>query len=140
MIAHDPASPSPTDTVTVSATVVDPSGIDFVTLQYKIGTGAWVNVTMSADGNAWSGTIPAQADEVGVTYRIVAMDGLGNEAISGEFSYTVMEAVVTTTTTTTTTTSTGTGTNLGDSMFLIIAAIGGLLVVVIILVALRKRS
>ncbi|MFW9958016.1 MAG: hypothetical protein ACFFCT_08095 [Candidatus Odinarchaeota archaeon] len=143
MIAHDPENPAPTDTVTISATVIDPSGIDYVTLQYKIGSGAWVNVTMTASGDTWSCTIPVQADGTSVTYRLVAMDDLGNLAISGEYSYTVVEPAVTTTTITTTTTTTpggGPGSIFNEAMIPIIAGAGGLLIIVVILVALRKRN
>jgi hypothetical protein len=137
LITHNPESPTPSDIVTVSATIIDPSGISYVTLQYKIGSGVWSNVTMTAAGNTWSGAVPVQADGTSVTYRLVAMDTLGNEAISGEFSYTVVGSVVTTTTTTT---SGETSPIFNELMIPIIAIVAGLLFVVVILVAIRKRG
>ena len=72
-INHDPASPTPTDIVTVSANVYDTTGVDYVTLQYKINSGDWVNVSMTGASDAYSGDIPAQVDGTTVTYRLVAI-------------------------------------------------------------------
>ena len=150
-ISHDPASPTPTDIVTVSANVYDTTGVDYVTLQYKINSGDWVNVSMTGASDAYSGDIPAQVDGTTVTYRLVAMDTLGNEAVSGEFSYDVEDAPITTTPTSTTTTgvptsSTTTGGTGGpgpldnQTMMLILGGVGAVILIVVIAVAMRKRS
>ncbi|MHA2142619.1 MAG: hypothetical protein ACXADD_14100 [Candidatus Thorarchaeota archaeon] len=98
-VNENPASPTSSDSVTVSATVQDGSGVNTVTLQYKVDSGSWNNVSMSASGNTYTGVIPAQAADSLITYRIVATDMVGNEAISGENSYTVASGTTTTTTT-----------------------------------------
>lgn len=147
LIAHDPASPSPTDTVTVSADIQDPSGVDYSTLQYKIGSGDWTNVSMTPSGDIYSGDIPAQVDGTSISYRIVAVDDLGNEAVSGEFSYTVAEPTTTTSSTDTSTTGTTTTTTSGSgavplddqTMMLILGGVGGLVLLVVIVV-IRKRK
>ncbi len=145
-IGHDPSSPTPSDTVTVSVNVYDTTGVDHVTLQYKIGSGTWTNVSMSASGDTYSGDIPSQVDSTLVTYRIVAYDTLGYETISSEFSYTVTQPTTTTTTatTTTTTTTTSTGTTTGQTdpqtMLLMLGGVGGIILIVVILVVVRRRS
>ncbi|MBN2229103.1 MAG: hypothetical protein JW779_05875 [Candidatus Thorarchaeota archaeon] len=142
LISHDPENPTPSEAVTVSATVIDTTGIDYVILQYRIGTGTWNNITMTCVSDTYSGLISAQVDGTTVTYRLVAMDTLGNEAISGEFSYTVEEPAVTTTTTITTTTTTTTGTEppSGDNTMILLAGVGGLALIVVVLVVVRRRS
>jgi subtilisin family serine protease len=106
----NPASPSSLDTVTVSVTVTDASGVDSVILQYYNGT-AWNNITMSPAGSVFSGIIPAFPNGTVVTYRFYANDTLGNNITSSDYSYTVYDPPTTTTTTTTTTTiTTGTST------------------------------
>jgi len=147
-ISHDPSSPEPSDTVTISANVYDTTGVDYVTLQYKIDSGSWTNVSMTSSDDTYSGDIPAQADGTLVTYRLVAYDTLGNEAISGEFSYTVSEPTTTatntiiTTTTTPTTTTTESGINPlgGDTMILVLGGVGVLVLIVVIVIAMKKRN
>lgn len=97
-VSEPPSSPTTSDSVTVTATVQDASGVNAVTLQYKIDDGTWNNVSMSAIGNTYTGVIPAQAGGSLVTYRIVATDTVGNEAISVERNYTVASDTTTPTT------------------------------------------
>lgn len=151
-IVHNPDSPTPSDTVTVSANVYDATGVDYVTLQYKIDSGSWVNVSMTGVGDAYSANIPSQVDGTTVTYRLVAMDTLGNEAISSENSYIVAEPTTTSTTATdttttgipTTTTTTGGGIGPGpldnQTMMLVLGGVGALVLVIVIVVAMRKRN
>jgi len=149
-IVHDPDSPEPTDTVTISANVYDATAVDYVTLQYKIDSGDWVNVSMTGAGDAYSADIPAQVDGTTVTYRLVAMDTLGNEAISSENFYTVAEPATTSTTPTDTTTSDTvptTTTGGGDpgplddqTMMLMLGGVGALVLVIVIVVAMKKRN
>lgn len=148
LVSHDPTNPTPTSVVTVSANIQDiQSGVASAVLQYKIDSGDWTNITMTSVGDVYSAEIPAQVDGTTVTYRIVAVDTIGNERISGEVTYTVAEAITTTTTTTpteTTSTTTGTGTSpgllSGQTLLLVIGGIGALVVVVVILGMVRKRS
>jgi hypothetical protein len=132
LVSHDPEEPTSSQAVQVSATIVDVSGVDRAVLQYRVDTGEWVNVTMSSAEDIWTAMIPSQADGSTVFYRIVAYDDLGNEAISGEHSYTVHDAV----TTSTSSTTGGTG---DQTMLLIIGGVGGLVIVVVILAAARRR-
>ncbi len=108
----NPTSPNSLDTVTVSVSVTDASGVDVVVLRYFNGT-AWNNVTMSHTGYIYSGTIPAFPNGTVITYRFYANDTLGNNITSSDHSYTVYDPPTTTTTTTTIptgTTTTGTST------------------------------
>ncbi|MHA2002722.1 MAG: hypothetical protein ACW960_01340, partial [Candidatus Thorarchaeota archaeon] len=97
-LSEPPASTTSSDSVSVTATVQDASGVNAVTLQYKVDDGSWNNVSMSANGNTYTGVIPAQAGGSSVTYRIVATDTVGNEAISGEETYSVASDTTTPTT------------------------------------------
>jgi hypothetical protein len=145
-IAHDPSSPAPDDVVTISATILDSSGVSTATLQYRIEAGAWQNVTMSVVTSTYSGDIPAQVDGTTVYYRIVSTDTLGNEAVSSEFSYTVHEVTTTTTTTTTSTTSTTTTTTTTTTELplpmeqLVLVAGGGIAIVVILMLVMKRRK
>ena len=146
LIAHAPTSPTPTDTVTVSSDILDVSGVGSAVLQYRIESGAWNNVTMTNVGDTYSGTIPAQADGTTVTYRIVAYDGIGNEAVSVENFYTVAEEVTTPTTTTTpppTTTTPGPTPPgpgpINEEMMMIYGAFGAL-VLIVVLLAIKRRK
>ena len=143
LISHDPENPTSITPVTISANVQDPSGVEYVTIQYKVNSGEWINVTMNADGDTWSGMIPAQAPGAVVSYRLVAADSLGNVIISGVFSYAVSGATTTPTESTTTETTTGPGVTpgiTGQNLLYVISGIGILVIVVIGLAIARKRS
>jgi hypothetical protein len=141
LIDHDPATPTSSQAVTVSGTILDVSGVDSAVLQYRIGTGAWVNVTMTPSGDTWSAMIPAQADGTSVTYRIVAYDSLGNEAISGEFSYEVSDATTTSGTSTTgPTRTTEPGEPFDTNLLIIIGGLGVLVLLIVVLARARRRS
>ncbi len=143
-VDRNPISPTSSDSVTVSSDILDISGVSSATLQYRIDSGAWNNVTMTNVGDTWSGIIPAQADGVTVTYRIVAYDGIGNEAISEEDFYIVSDSPVTPTTTTTpeptpTPTPTGPSPEDRETMLMVYGAFGTLVVLVLILGVRRRR-
>ncbi len=76
------------ESVEVSAEVSDISGILEVVLSYSVDSYTWTNVTMSESGAQWNGTIPDQAADTIVGYKIFAWDGLGNLAVSDTKSYT----------------------------------------------------
>jgi hypothetical protein len=147
LVSHTPTIPTPTDSVTVSSDILDISGVGSVVLQYSVNSGAWNNVTMTNVGDTYSGSIPQQVLGASVTYRIVAYDGLGNQAIWEDGTYTVAEESTTPTTTTTpppTTTTTGGPTPPGpgpisDEMMMIYGAFGGLVLIVVVLAAKRRK-
>lgn len=95
---------------------------------------------MTPSGNTGSSVIPDQADGTSVAYRIVAYDLLGNEAVSGEFSYSVSDMTTTSTATETTTSTSGSVEPWDMNMFVIIGGLGGhVLLVVIFSGAIRRR-
>jgi hypothetical protein len=69
-----PVSPTPADIVTVSATVTDLQGLTSVKLYYKVGTGSYTSINMTAAGNIYSANIPAQIDGSVVSYYIEAIN------------------------------------------------------------------
>ncbi len=142
LVAHNPTSPTSSDAITVSSDILDIAGVSSATLQYRVDSGSWINVTMTSVGDTWSGIIPAQPDGASVTYRIVAYDGIGNEAVSGENSYDVSDTVTTPTTTTptgsTTPTVPGPG-PLDESLILIYSGFGVLVLLVVVLAARRRK-
>ncbi|MHA2083996.1 MAG: hypothetical protein ACXABD_09595, partial [Candidatus Thorarchaeota archaeon] len=90
-LSHSPQTPKSTEAVIVSATVLDVTGVDVVTLQYRIEDGDWNNETMTAEGDVYSAYIPAQPDGTRVTYRVYASDLSGNDVHSAEQFYIVMD-------------------------------------------------
>jgi hypothetical protein len=147
LVSHDPTSPRSSDSVVVSADIQDLSGVASAVLQYSVDSGAWNNVTMSSVGTTWSAMIPAQADGASVTYRIVAYDTLGNEAISGETTYNVEDIVTTPTEPTEPTPTEPTPTEPGpgpgprddETLFMVYSAFGALVVIVLALAARRRK-
>ncbi len=139
-VGENPSSPTSSDSVTVTATIQDSSGVSTVTLQYKIGSGSWNNVSMIPSGNTYTGVIPAQAADSLITYRIVASDSVGNEAISGENTYAVASDTTSTTTTTEPTTPPPITyppppPGLDDTMVMMV--VGGMFLVVFLVIGLR---
>jgi len=140
-ISHEPFSPTSLNPVTVTVNIQDPSGVDYAVLQYKIDSGDWNNVSMSSDGDIYSADIPAQAEGTVVTYRIVAVDTLGNEVVSDDFSYTIGDGSTTTIPeTTTTSTSGGSGPLDSQTMMMLLAVVGGIILIVVIIAATRRRN
>ncbi|MBE0678749.1 MAG: lamin tail domain-containing protein [Bacteroidales bacterium] len=69
----DPQAPGTTDEVTVTAKVTDLKGVAEVTLMYKVGSGAYQSITMTAGSNyQYTGKIPPQAPSSTVQYYITA--------------------------------------------------------------------
>ena len=77
-IFRDPIVPTDRDSVVVSATVTDDDGVAGSRLHYSVDFGPWATVDMTASGNEWSATIPAQADGSFLRYFLSAMDSIGN--------------------------------------------------------------
>jgi len=77
-------APTATNTVNVSSTVTSARGIKKVSLFYAIGVGnnTYQEVAMTAVGNLFTGTIPAQADGSFVKYYVSAEDNTAPTRIS----------------------------------------------------------
>jgi hypothetical protein len=84
-----PSVPSPFDTVVVSVTVSDPSGVSRVLLAYRVDAGAWANLTMTGGPLFWQ-TLPAALAGSVVAYRIFANDTLNQWSSSPVYQYTVV--------------------------------------------------
>ncbi len=65
-----PTIPTPSDVVTVSATITDVQGITTAELYYKVNSGSYNTVTMGHTGDLYSGNIPAQSAGDVVSYYI----------------------------------------------------------------------
>jgi MYXO-CTERM domain-containing protein len=133
--------------VTVSADIQDISGVTSAVLQYNIDGGAWNNVTMTSVGTTYSATIPEKPVGAIVTYRIVAYDTVGNEAVSPTSDYEVQDVVTTPTTPTEPTTTEpteptgppGPGPRDDEAMLMVYGAFGALVVIVLALGARRRK-
>ncbi len=91
--------------VTIGVVVTDDTAVATVILSYYNGT-AWNNVTMVCNGTHYEGAIPQFSAGTEVTFRIYAVDTLGNWAVSDDYMYTVQSSTGTTTPTTPTETTT----------------------------------
>ncbi|MHA2234925.1 MAG: hypothetical protein ACXABH_06335, partial [Candidatus Thorarchaeota archaeon] len=73
---------------TVTVPVTSNDTITYVILQYSTTNGtSWENVTMAESVGVYVGTIPGQANNQEVFWRIVAADGSGIEVVGATFSY-----------------------------------------------------
>lgn len=88
---RNPANPTSTDNVGVSATVTDPEGrLNTVQLQWGTASNALSNtLSMTNSSSTYSATIPAQTTGTVVYYRIKATDQEGNFSESTIQNYTV---------------------------------------------------
>jgi len=86
----DISSVTPTDTVTVFATIKPmTSAISSVVLKWTLGGVAQSDIYMTATDNVYSATIPAQAVDSVVTYKVTATNALGETNSSAEGDYKV---------------------------------------------------
>jgi hypothetical protein len=130
----NPNQPTPGQSVDVSATVTDFSGVQEVTLSYSIdGGSSWNNITMIESAGIWSGVIPAQQLGTTVQFKLLTVDGVGNWAVSSLRTYTVAEQ-----STTTTTSTTGSGIPM-DFLTLGLIGIGAVIVILVIVSFIRKK-
>jgi len=97
-IVQAPASPTPADDVSISATIVDNNAVASATLNYVVDGGVEQILAMTPDssGTVFSAVIPAQAANAVVIYTISAMDDLGGVSTSAEYSYIVYGGAVAT--------------------------------------------
>ncbi|MBC8192591.1 MAG: T9SS type A sorting domain-containing protein [Candidatus Marinimicrobia bacterium] len=94
-VVQDPASPLPTDDVTVTATIIDNSAVASASISYVVNSGVEMVVVMTAGENSeFTGIIPAQEANAIVSYTIWATDDLGGMSASNEYSYTVYGGVL----------------------------------------------
>ena len=84
----DPAAPVAGQALTVSASVTSVDGISQVILMYtNDNRTTWNNVTMEASDSIYTSTIPAQAHNTYLIFKIAATDGNGVESVSGEVTF-----------------------------------------------------
>ncbi|MDP8233072.1 MAG: lamin tail domain-containing protein, partial [Candidatus Zophobacter franzmannii] len=88
---NSPADPTPSDIVTITATITDDGTIDSAQVDWGLATGVLSNnVTMTAAGDVYTCAIPAQADGETVFYTVTATDNDINTETSSERSYDVV--------------------------------------------------
>jgi len=76
--------------IVIHATVTDDGTVQTVRLVYTPIGGSEQNVTMTASGNDYTFTIPAQSAVGIVRYRIYAVDAGGNAVLTQEYTVTVV--------------------------------------------------
>ncbi|MCL6577906.1 MAG: Ig-like domain repeat protein [Candidatus Bathyarchaeota archaeon] len=89
-LVWSPLEPMADEQVNVSAEVFEEgSGIQNVTLWFKIGEGEWNGLAMTLQSGNWTGAIPGQEENVTVTFFVECYDNAGNFAATQENTYTV---------------------------------------------------
>jgi hypothetical protein len=92
-----PSAPEYGETVDVTVDVVDSTEIQYVQLLYKIGTGSWIPIMMTQEGNEYSATIPDTDYGTTVYYYFFAEDVYGNVdelgSVSDPYFYIVDDTV-----------------------------------------------
>ena len=89
-VSQDPASPIPTDDVTITATIIDNSSVASASLEYVVDGGVEMVVAMTAGADdVYTGIIPAQAANAVVSYTISATDDLGGVSTTEAMNYIV---------------------------------------------------
>jgi DNA/RNA endonuclease YhcR with UshA esterase domain len=89
-VTIDPASPTASDEVTVSASVTDDDMVISVKLFYSVSSGPADSTDMAAvGGDTYQGIIPPQPEGSVVQYSIKAEDNEGNISNSPNFSYNI---------------------------------------------------
>ena len=74
-IVRDPAAPSSSDAVTVSALIIDSDGtVVSASLNYAVDDGAYQEVSMNPAASIYSAVIPAQVEGSLIKYFIKAVD------------------------------------------------------------------
>jgi len=94
-IIQTPASPDPSDDVTVTANIIDNVSVASASLDYSVNGGEMEAIPMTNDGDLYTGTIPAQPADAVVQYYITATDDVGGISTSATFSYVVFSGSVT---------------------------------------------
>ncbi|MCK4483902.1 MAG: S8 family serine peptidase, partial [Candidatus Thorarchaeota archaeon] len=125
--------------VTIGVVVTDDTAVATVILSYYNGT-AWNNVTMVYNGTHYEGTILQLSAGTEVTFRIYAVDTLGNWAVSDDYTYIVQSSTGTTTPTTPTETTTPLPSNEPDYLLIAMILSAILAFIVIAMLLSRRRS
>ena len=82
-INHVPFNPDPGENIQVICTVTGPYTITSVILAYSYDSGStWTNVTMSASGSEYTGTIPGNENTADIRYKIYATDSEDNSIVT----------------------------------------------------------
>lgn len=84
-----PKAPTSFDTVTVSVSVSDHSGVGHVALSFSVDSGPWINITMTLNSVYWV-NIPAMSTGSVINYRVYANDSLGHWTSTPIYEYTVV--------------------------------------------------
>ncbi len=99
-IVHSPSSPTELDAVTISATVTDSSGVQSVTLYFRINSGTWQVIDMTlVSSDIYFVTIGSFAISDTIEYYVSAVDNSvnHNEAINDNsglyYSFTIVEVI-----------------------------------------------
>ena len=82
-VSHYPSNPTELDSIVISATVTDSSGIFSVSLHYRVNGGLWTVVTMTlSTGSTYQAIIGPFSDGDTIEYFITAIDDstIQNEA------------------------------------------------------------
>jgi hypothetical protein len=148
-VSWDPSSPDEGETVTVTANVTDPGGVDMVWLKYNNGTHDVSLVMTPGGGGIYSGVI-SDVTSGSLSFYIEAMDTPDNIARRRFWTIDWTPPVTTTTTTTTSDTTTTTTTTTSPTEpptspppipteMLLILGIGGAVVILVIVVLLMKK-
>lgn len=97
-ITRDPVTPTSSEDATISATITDAqTTVASASITYRVDGGTFQTVDMTASGDTYSGTIPAQANGAFVEYILEAEDDTGDMTIlpgdttSSKFFYTVRD-------------------------------------------------
>lgn len=86
-ITHDPPlDPVAGEAIPLTVRVVDATGVAAVYLNYTNVSGGTTNATLTASGDLYFYTLPAQAQSGTVVYTIEAVDLNGNAARSGPYT------------------------------------------------------
>lgn len=89
-IGYAPASVTPDDSATITATITALKGINTATLMYKVNASAFTALSMTATGyDVYTAKIPKQADQAVVTFYINVITNGNIESKSAERSYKV---------------------------------------------------
>jgi parallel beta-helix repeat protein len=99
-IILSPSTPTDLDTVSINATVTDTSGVQSVTLHYRVNGGNWIEASMTLiSGDFYSVTLGPFAVSETIEYYVSAVDNSvnHNEAINDNaglyYSFTVAEVI-----------------------------------------------
>lgn len=78
-LSHAPVVPDAGEAVTVGVDVLDPDGVEALTLHYSVNGGYFQQVAMAlvGSGSRWEGTIPGQAAGRTVRFYVESFDRLG---------------------------------------------------------------